>query len=81
MRGEAGASSWRGDLVGGFTTFATMAYILFVNPAILSDPAGAGMDHGAVLAATAIAAAAATLLMGLLAGYPIAVAPGMGLNA
>ena len=72
---------WRREIVGGFTTFATMSYILFVNPAILGDPAGAGMDRGAVLAATAIASAAATLAMGLFASYPIALAPGMGMNA
>ena len=79
MRREGG--DWRREIVGGFTTFATMAYILFVNPAILGDPAGAGMDRGAVLAATALASAAATLAMGLFANYPIALAPGMGMNA
>ena len=71
--------SWRGEIVGGLTTFATMAYILFVNPAIIS--AGTGMDSGALLVATALASAVGTLLMGFLAGYPIALAPGMGLNA
>jgi AGZA family xanthine/uracil permease-like MFS transporter len=81
VRVSAALARWRSDAIGGFTTFATLAYILFVNPAILSDPNGAAMDPGAVLAATAVASAAATLLMGFLAGYPIAVAPGMGLNA
>jgi len=69
------------ELVAGATTFMTMAYIMFVNPAILSDPRGAGMDFGAVMAATCVSSAVATLLMGFLANYPIALAPGMGLNA
>ena len=68
----------RTELVAGATTYLTMAYILFVNPAILSE---AGMDKGAVFVATCLASALATLLMGLLANYPIALAPGMGLNA
>jgi len=55
-----------------------MAYIMFVNPAILEK---AGMDHGAVFVATCLAAAAGSLIMGLYANYPIALAPGMGLNA
>ncbi|MBM3307373.1 MAG: NCS2 family permease [Candidatus Eisenbacteria bacterium] len=71
----------RVELIAGVTTFMTMAYIVFVNPAILSAPQGAGMDFRAVMAATCVASAAATLLMGLLANYPIALAPGMGLNA
>ena len=62
----------------GLTTFLTMAYIIFVNPAILSQ---AGMDFGSVFVATCLAAAAGSALMGLLANYPIAQAPGMGLNA
>jgi AGZA family xanthine/uracil permease-like MFS transporter len=62
----------------GLATFLTMAYILFVNPAILEK---AGMNHGAVFVATALAAAAGSLIMGLCANYPIALAPGMGLNA
>ena len=65
----------------GATTFMTMAYIIFVNPAILSAPSGSNMDFSAVTAATCIAAAFATLMMGFLANYPIALAPGMGLNA
>nr|WP_275899589.1 NCS2 family permease [Bacillus piscicola] len=64
--------------MAGLTTFLSMAYILFVNPLILSD---AGMDQGAVFTATALSAAVGTLIMGLLAKYPIALAPGMGLNA
>jgi len=65
------------ELVGGLTTFMTMSYIIFMQPAVLS---AAGMDKGAVLVATCIASALATLLMGLLANYPIALAPGVGLN-
>src|SRR6056297_2744320 len=66
------------ELEAALATFMTMAYIIFVNPIILSD---AGMDKAAVTAATCIAAAVATLVMGFLANYPIALAPGMGLNA
>lgn len=66
------------ELFAGLTTFLTMAYIIFVNPLILAD---AGMDKGAVFVATCIAAAIGTLIMGLHANYPIALAPGMGLNA
>ncbi len=68
----------RTEILAGFTTFLTMAYIIFVNPAMLSD---AGMDHGAVFVATCIAAAIGCLVMGLVANYPVAQAPGMGLNA
>jgi adenine/guanine/hypoxanthine permease len=64
------------ELRGGLATFLTMGYIMFVNPAILEK---AGMDHGAVFAC--LAAAAGSLIMGLYANYPIALAPGMGLNA
>lgn len=71
----------RTELVAGATTFMTMAYIIIVNPQILSSPAGANMDFNAVAAATCIGAAVGTLLMALLANYPIALAPGMGLNA
>ena len=66
------------ELLAGTTTFLTMSYIVFVNPAILS---AAGMDFGAVFTATCLAAALGTLLMGLLANYPIALAPLMGENA
>lgn len=68
----------RTEILAGVTTFMTLAYILFVNPNILKD---AGMPVAAVFAATCIASAFATLIMGLYANYPIAVAPGMGLNA
>ena len=68
----------RTEVVAGITTFLTMAYIIFVNPSILSE---AKMPFGAVFAATCIAAAAGCFLMAFLANYPIALAPGMGLNA
>ncbi len=68
----------RTEAIAGVTTFLTMAYILFVNPDILAE---AGMDRGAVFVATAIASAFGTLVMGLFANYPIALAPGLGLNA
>ncbi|WP_278682330.1 NCS2 family permease [Paraclostridium bifermentans] len=66
------------EVIAGMTTFMTMAYILVVNPSILGD---AGMDKDAVFAATAIAAFIGSCIMGFLANYPIALAPGMGLNA
>ncbi|HLR34163.1 MAG TPA: NCS2 family permease [Tissierellales bacterium] len=66
------------EIVAGITTFMTMAYILAVNPLILSD---AGMDKGGVFTATALASVIATLIMALYAKYPFALAPGMGLNA
>ena len=68
----------RTEMVAGVTTFMTMAYILIVNPSILS---AAGMDQGAVFTATALSALVATLIMGLYAKLPFAQAPGMGLNA
>ncbi len=68
----------RTEFIAGVTTFLTMVYIVFVNPQILG---AAGMDRGAVFVATCIAAAVSTLVMGLYANYPIALAPGMGLNA
>ena len=68
----------RTEVVAGATTFVTLAYILFVNPNILKD---AGMPLEATFAATCVASAFSTLVMGLYANYPIAVAPGMGLNA
>jgi AGZA family xanthine/uracil permease-like MFS transporter len=70
-------STLRAEFLGGLTTFLTMAYIVFVNPAVL---AGAGMDFGAVFTATCLAAALATWGMGVLANYPIALAPAMGEN-
>lgn len=68
----------RTELTAGLTTFLTMAYIIFVNPSILGD---AGMPKDAVFVATCLIAALGTLIMGLYANYPIALAPGMGLNA
>lgn len=67
----------RTEIVAGASTFMTMSYIIFVQPALLAN---CGMDHGAVLIATCVASAIATLLMGLLANYPIALAPAMGHN-
>jgi AGZA family xanthine/uracil permease-like MFS transporter len=77
FRLKENASSVRAEVLGGVTTFMTMAYIIFVNPALLSQT---GMDFGAVLAATCLSAAIATLVMGVAANYPIALAPGMGEN-
>ena len=68
----------RTEFIAGVTTFLTMVYIVFVNPIILGK---AGMDTGAVFVATCIAAAVSTLVMALYANYPIALAPGMGINA
>lgn len=70
-------TDFRTETIAGITTFLAMAYILFVNPDILSQ---AGMDKGAVFTATALAAALGTLVMGIVAKYPVALAPGMGLN-
>ena len=71
-------TTYRREALGGATTFLAMAYILFVNPSILS---AAGMDSGAVFTATALASIVGCLLMALVARYPVAVAPSMGLNA
>jgi AGZA family xanthine/uracil permease-like MFS transporter len=71
-------TNWRTEILAGVTTFVTMAYIIFVNPSILHE---AGMPAAAVTAATCLAAAIGSLLMGGFARYPIALAPGMGLNA
>lgn len=71
-------TSFRTEVLAGVTTFLTMCYIIIVNPLILSET---GMDHGAVFVATCLAAAIGCLVMGLIANYPIALAPGMGLNA
>jgi AGZA family xanthine/uracil permease-like MFS transporter len=71
-------SNVRTEVIAGLTTFVTMAYIIFVNPKILS---GAGMDGNAVFVATCLAAAIGSAVMGLWANWPIAMAPGMGLNA
>jgi len=71
-------SNWRTEILAGCTTFVTMAYIIFVNPAILHET---GMPLTAVVAATCLCASFGSILMGALARYPIALAPGMGLNA
>jgi AGZA family xanthine/uracil permease-like MFS transporter len=71
-------TNWRTEILAGVTTFLTMAYIVLVNPAILS---AAGMPLAAVTAATCLSAAFGSILMGIVARYPIALAPGMGLNA
>ncbi|HHW74809.1 MAG TPA: NCS2 family permease [Firmicutes bacterium] len=68
----------RTEIIAGITTFMTMAYIIFVNPDILSTT---GMDKGAVMTATIVAAGLTTILMGLMTNYPFALASGMGLNA
>jgi len=75
---SAHGTTVRREVLAGLTTFLTMAYITIVNPAILSE---AGMDFGAVFVATCLAAALGTAIMGFYANYPIALAPGMGLNA
>ncbi len=71
-------TNWRTEILAGVTTFLTMAYIVLVNPAILAD---AGVPLPAVTAATCLSAAFGSILMGIIARYPIALAPGMGLNA
>lgn len=71
-------TSVRTEIIAGITTFLTMAYIIFVNPIILGD---AGMPHDAVFVVTCLAAAIGTAIMAFFANYPIAMAPGMGLNA
>ncbi len=71
-------TNWRTEILAGVTTFVTMAYIVLVNPAILAD---AGVPLPAVTAATCLSAAFGSILMGIVARYPIALAPGMGLNA
>jgi len=68
------------ETIAGLTTFLTMSYIIFVQPAILSNPFGSNMDFGSVFMATCLASAFATILMAFLANYPIALAPGMGQN-
>ena len=71
-------TNWRTEVLAGVTTFLTMAYIVLVNPAILS---ATGMPLAAITAATCLSAAFGSILMGVVARYPIALAPGMGLNA
>ena len=75
---EAHGTTVRTEILAGVTVFLTMAYIIFVNPVIMAD---AGIDYGAAFVATCLAAALGSLIMGLLANYPIALAPGLGLNA
>jgi AGZA family xanthine/uracil permease-like MFS transporter len=74
----AHGTTWRTEILAGLTTFITMAYIIFVNPAILSQT---GMPLAAVTTSTCLCAAIGSILMGALANYPLALAPGMGLNA
>jgi len=71
-------TNWRTEVLAGCTTFLTMAYIIFVNPSIL---AATGMPLAAVTAATCLSAGFASIFMGAVARYPLAMAPGMGLNA
>ena len=71
-------TTYRQEFLAGITTFLSMAYILVVNPIVLSE---AGMDKGAVFTATAVSAIIGTLLIGILANYPIGIAPSMGLNS
>jgi AGZA family xanthine/uracil permease-like MFS transporter len=71
-------TTWRTEILAGLTTFITMAYIIFVNPAILSQT---GMPLAAVTTSTCLCAAFGSIMMGALANYPLALAPGMGLNA
>ena len=66
------------EFLAGFTTFITMAYIIFVNPQMMSQ---SGMDEGAIFVGTCLAAALACIVMGLYANWPVGLAPGMGLNA
>ena len=75
---KAHGTTVRTEILAGVTTFLTMAYIIFVNPAMMAD---AGIDPGAAFVATCLAAALGSLIMGAWANYPIALAPGMGLNA
>ena len=75
---SASGSNFRTEVIAGITTYLTMAYIIFVNPSILE---ATGMDNGAVFVATCLAAAVGCFIMGFVANLPIALAPGMGLNA
>ncbi|MGE4490690.1 MAG: solute carrier family 23 protein, partial [Kiritimatiellales bacterium] len=78
FRLKENGSDVKTEVIGGLTTFLTMAYIIFVNPMILSE---AGMDKPALITATCLAAALGTLMAALWANVPFAMAPGMGLNA
>lgn len=75
---KANHTNVRTELMAGMTTFLTMSYIIFINPSLLAG--ATGMDEGAVFVATCLAAAIGSILMGLLANWPIGMAPGMGLN-
>ena len=75
---EENKTNLKSEFLGGFTSFITMAYIIFVNPQIMSST---GMDQGAVFVGTCLAAALACFLMGFFANWPVGLAPGMGLNA
>ena len=75
---ELNNTSIKQEFIAGFTTFITMAYIIFVNPQMMAQ---SGMDHGAIFVGTCLAAAFACLFMGLYANWPVGLAPGMGLNA
>ncbi len=75
---QAHGTTVKREVIAGITTFLTMAYVVVVNPSVLSST---GMDFGAIFVATCLAAVIGTLIMGLWANYPIALAPGMGLNA
>src|SRR6476661_4645558 len=70
----------KSDIIGGFTTFLTMAYIVVVNPSIMSTP-GTGLPFAGVMTATVLLSASMSILMGAYAKLPFGVAPGMGLNA
>jgi AGZA family xanthine/uracil permease-like MFS transporter len=74
---ERGSTFWT-EVLGGLATFSTLSYVLIVHPLILSE---AGMDRGALITVTALAAAIFTVIMGLRTNYPLAMAPGMGVNA
>ena len=80
FRFEDNGATYRTEVIGGLTTFVTMAYIIAVNPGMLSEALGKDL-FGELLFATCISAAIATLIMGVAANYPFALAPGMGLNA
>ena len=75
---KSNGTSVKQELLAGFTTFITMAYIIFVNPEMMST---SGMDYGASFVGTCLAAALACIVMGLYSNWPVALAPGMGLNA
>lgn len=78
FRLKENGTSIRREIVAGFTTFTTLSYIIFVQPSLLAI---AGMDSGAVMVATCLSSAGATILMAFMTNYPVALAPGMGINA